>query len=119
MTLYQSIKDAQTGDTGAFKVIFDELNDRLFGYALLQTKNRDDALDVVQDTFIDLWHALPSFTYQHDEAFYGFIFIILKRKIYRCRKTQGDAVSISIDDIEIRDEPDFKEDWRYLKKDMK
>lgn len=116
MMLKKKIKKAQAGDVAAFKAIFDELSSRLFAYALSRTKSRDDALDIVQDSFIDLWRTLPAFEYKHDEAFYGFVFIILKRKIYRFRQTRRDTVSI--DDVEIRDEPDFKEDWRYLKKNI-
>lgn len=114
MILKQSIREARAGDTSAFKAIFDTLHDRLFAYALMQTKNRDDALDIVQETFIDLWHALEKFEYERDEAFYGFVFVILKRKIYRCRLKRSS--SVSIENIEIREESAVSEDYRHLHK---
>ena len=64
------------------------LSDRLFSYALAHTRNRDDALDLVQDTFIDLWGGLKKFKYKNDESFYGFVFLVLKRKLYRHYKKQ-------------------------------
>ena len=74
------IASAKKGDKEAFQGIFDMLSDRLFTYALAHTRNRDDALDLVQDTFIDLWNALHKFQYKNDESFFGFVFLILKRK---------------------------------------
>ena len=79
-TLQDLIDDSRKGDQKAFRVLFDTLSNRLFTYALSHTRSRDEALDLVQETFIDLWSALPKFNYKNDESFYGFVFLILKRK---------------------------------------
>ena len=86
MILKKVIVEAKQGDHDAFKKIFDHMNDRLFIYANIRASSRDDALDIVQDTFVDLWRGLVTFTYESDEAFYGFVFIILKRKLYSHRR---------------------------------
>jgi len=116
--LQRLIERAAEEDTGAFQAIFELLSDRLFRYALSQTKSRDDALDVVQEAFIELWKALPRFSYSSREEFYGFVFIILKRRIYRCRRKA--VVSIELKEHNIADSYAVEvEDYRYLEKNLK
>lgn len=67
--------------------------DQLFSYALSHTKSRDDAMDVVQDAFIELWKSLQKFEYHGKNQFFGFVYIILKRRLYkyyRKRLSQGE-----------------------------
>ena len=71
--LAELISACQDGDQEAFHILFDKLNDRLFLYALSHVKSRDEALDMVQETFIELWKALPKASYMGDKAFYGFV----------------------------------------------
>jgi len=80
------IAESANGNKESFRDIFEILSNRLFTYALSHTKNRDDALDITQDTFIEIWRSLEKFKYHSDEAFYGFAFIILKRKIFATHK---------------------------------
>lgn len=113
--LQDYIERAKNGDNEAFYAIFDLLNDRLFGYALSHTKSRDEALDIVQETFIDLWKALPSFVYKNNESFYGFVFLILKRKIYRYYRINPQTVEL--DEQYISESYVLEvEDYRYLEK---
>lgn len=114
-TVEDLIKQARKGDSGAFKGLFDLLSDRLFTYALSHTKNRDDALDLVQETFIDLYNGLDKFTYRNDESFYGFVFLVLKRKLYRHYSKQPRTVEL--DEQFISDNYVIEvEDYRYLEK---
>lgn len=111
------IKESSDGNKESFREIFEILNNRLFTYALSHTKNRDDALDITQDTFIEIWSSLDKFKYNSDEAFYGFAFIILKRKIFAKRK-KIPTVSLDNEILENIDEGyemDI-EDYRYLSK---
>lgn len=84
-----SLKDfvarAQRGDQDAFRALFDAFYDRLFSYAVAHTGSRDGAMDLVQETFVDLWKELPKFRYRSDGEFRGFVFLILKRKISKHR----------------------------------
>jgi len=83
------LRDAQQGSTEAFRAIFEHLSPRLFTYVFSRTSHRDDALDIVQETFIELWRALSNgFRYNSDEQFYGFVFVIAKRKLYRYFKSK-------------------------------
>jgi RNA polymerase sigma-70 factor (ECF subfamily) len=80
-SLAESVGRAQRGDQEAFRVLFDALHDRLFGYASAHVRSRESASDLVQETLVDLWKELPRFRYQSDGKFYSFVFLILKRKL--------------------------------------
>lgn len=105
---------AQEGNAQAFRELFDALSDKFFGYTVSHTNDRDAALDIVQETFIDLWKALPRFHFRGDEQFYGFAFLVLRRKVahfHRRRKT------VSLEDTgEVAVDPAPAEDYRHLKR---
>ena len=116
-TIENLVRDAKGGDKDAFKRLFDVLSDRLFAYALSHVKNREDATDLVQETFIDLWNGLSKFKYRNDESFYGFVFLVLKRKLYRHYKKQPRTVEL--DEQHIADNYVLEvEDYRYLDRVM-
>jgi len=107
------VLEARNGDTNAFRVIFDQFVDRLYGYSFSRTQTRADALDVVQETFVDLWSALPGFEFRSDEEFSGFIFKILKRKISKLHRAR--RADVSLDDLgsDIKVEVEI-EDYRFI-----
>jgi RNA polymerase sigma-70 factor (ECF subfamily) len=88
------IEKAQNGSKDAFKEIFDRLSDKFFAYTFSRTSNRDDALDITQETFIDLWNSLKKFKYKSDQSFHGFIFTITKRKLYHYYKNKPKVASL-------------------------
>lgn len=115
--LQKLVEDAQNGEKEAFKEIFDGTSNRLFAYALSHTQNRDDAMDIVQDTFIDLWKALKKFKYSSDQEFYGFVFLVLKRKLAKYYKSKPKTVEL--DEQTMGGTYDLEyEDYRYLMKSV-
>jgi len=113
-TMQNLIQDAGRGNEAAFQEIFEKTTDRVFSYALSRVHDRDLASDITQETFIDLWNALKNFQYKSDEAFLGFVFIILKRKIYKSYKTK-DMLTLEENMINESYEMD-PEDYRFLLK---
>ena len=109
------VREAQNGDSEAFRRIFELLSDQLFSYALSHTKSREEATDIVQEAFIDLWKGLKKFEYMSRSQFYGFVYIILRRKMYKYfRKTM---TVVELEESEIAGSYDIKvEDYRYLEK---
>jgi RNA polymerase sigma-70 factor, ECF subfamily len=85
MTSEQSLKSliesCQRNPKGHFKAVYDTLIDQVFAYIKGRTSNNDDALDLTQEIFIDLYNAIPSFSYRSDGEFYSFIYTICKRKL--------------------------------------
>jgi RNA polymerase sigma factor (sigma-70 family) len=111
------VSAAQLDDKEAFRGIFDHLSDRLFAYVVTRVPERDDALDIVQDTFIELWKALFNFQYKSNEQFYGFVFVIMKRRLYRYYKTRHKTVPL--DDNLFTENFEMKtDDFRFLLKNM-
>jgi len=104
------------GDETAFHELYEHLNNTLFKYIISRTGDRDTAIDLLQDFFIDLWRGLQKFTYSSEEQFYGFVFKIIKRKLsvyYKKRKT---TIEIDENDIEQSYERDVElaDDLRIL-----
>lgn len=116
MSQFQALTErVKDGDVPAFQEIFNLLSDKLFAYALSHSSSRDDALDIVQDTFIDLWKAFPRFEYKNEESFYGFVFIILKRHLAKYYKNKNKIIEVPFDESYITEtfEMDI-EDYRNL-----
>jgi RNA polymerase sigma-70 factor, ECF subfamily len=87
-TLKDLVISSTTGDERAFHLLYERLNDPLFKYIVSRTKDRDDAIDILQDVFIDIWRALQTFTYISEGQFYGFVFVVTKRKLGRHYKAK-------------------------------
>lgn len=77
------LTNAQKGDREAFRVLYGMLSPRVFRFIRPRARNREDALDVLQETFIDFWKGLPSFIYQGDSALDAFLYRIATRKLSR------------------------------------
>jgi RNA polymerase sigma-70 factor (ECF subfamily) len=45
----------RTGDHAAFKALYDRYADVMFGFAYSSLQSRDEAQDVVQDVFLNVW----------------------------------------------------------------
>lgn len=69
---------AQDGDVDAFEELVTRYEARLYRYAYGMLGNRHDAEDVVQNTLIRVWRALPSLTIRG--AFGGWVYRIASRR---------------------------------------
>ena len=67
---------AGRGDTGAFNLLVSRWEKRLFNYAFRLTGNREDALDVCQDTFLKAFQQLHRL--QDPAKFAGWLFTIAR-----------------------------------------
>jgi len=111
------VEQAQNGSKHAFKEIFDSLNDKFFAYIFSRTSNRDDALDICQESFIDLWKSLKRFRYKSDQSLNGFIFIIIKRKLYHYYKDKQKIISLDkLDEKQLIQPIEKQNDYGYMLK---
>lgn len=55
------IQQAKRGDRTAFAALVDEYRNKIFGYLLRMVGNREDALDLAQETFLRVYSNLDSF----------------------------------------------------------
>lgn len=79
--LKQVTRQAGAGEVASFEALYRHLVDRIFAYIVCRIATRELAEEVTQDSFIELYRALPKFSYQSDAAFYGFVFTIVKRQL--------------------------------------
>lgn len=80
-TLKPIIEACRTDITGQFRGVYEHMIDKVFGYVRFRVNTEEEATDLTQDVFIDLYEALPNFKYQSDLQFYSFVFTITKRKL--------------------------------------
>lgn len=95
--LQDALFHAGQGNEAAFKAVYDHLVDRIFSFVRARARSREEAFDVTQEVFVDVWGALPNFRFISDAHFYSFVFVITKRKLIRHYKTHPHE---SLDDLE-------------------
>lgn len=95
------IKEVKAGNTSVFRAIFDEFREPLFRFVRSRVESREDALDLLQDTFIDLWGALrsPRYVYNSDRDFSGFLYMIARRKIARLYRFRRPHISLEESEV--------------------
>lgn len=95
------VQKSATGNAGSFRALYEHLIDKVHTYVRYRTNSEDDALDLAQEIFVDLYKALPAFRYASREQFYGFVFTITKRKLakhYADKHTQATKVTQVFDE---------------------
>jgi RNA polymerase sigma-70 factor, ECF subfamily len=96
-TLGDLIKRAKTGDVQAFQGLYDHYAKRLLNFAFKLLGNREEAEDVVQETFTAVFRKLKSL--KDDDRFEAWIFRIARNFIYlRYRSRTGELVPLDSDE---------------------
>src|SRR5215210_6563505 len=101
------IRSAQRGDVRAFATLVDLYYARCLRFALHMLSNRSDAEEAVQDTFVRVYRALPSYVEQ--ESFEPWLFRILAN---RCRSA-GARERRRAEVVEFGDVPDRPSERRH------
>ncbi len=86
------------GETNAFAVLVDRYKDMIFTLALKMVKNREEAEEVAQDTFIKIYSSLSKF--KGDSKFSTWIYkIAYNTCLDRLKKNKKEDLNISIDEF--------------------
>ena len=113
----ENLLERATNDERAFREIYDYTIDRVFNYVLLRTQSRENTKEIVQEIYLSLWKSLPKFTYISVEHFQGFLWKVVKRRLYKSRLHRVTTVSLEeIYDFPADESP--KEDYRFLLKNL-
>lgn len=96
------IQESAAGDAGAFRLLFERFYAELFRFAYSRVERREDALDILQEVFIDLWIALRKggFAYSSEIKFRGFLYTIIRRKLARTYHAKSRSSYVSIEESE-------------------
>ncbi len=90
------VAQARTGDAKAFNELLQRYERKIFRLALHITQNREDAEDVLQETFLKAYQHLDQF--QCQSKFYTWIVrIAVNQALMKLRKRKSDR-SVSLDD---------------------
>jgi RNA polymerase sigma-70 factor (ECF subfamily) len=86
------------GETNAFTALVDRYKDMIFSLSLKMLKNREEAEEVAQDTFIKIFNSLSKF--KGDSKFSTWIYkIAYNTCLDRLRKNKKEDLNISIDEF--------------------
>ena len=90
------ISRCQQGDQDAFKEIFDQYHKKVYRIAYGVVRRREDALDIVQEVFIKLFHSIRNF--KGKSLFYTYLYrMTMNAAIDHIRK-MGKFPSSSLDE---------------------
>jgi RNA polymerase sigma-70 factor (ECF subfamily) len=90
------VEKAKTGDSHAFRILVERNQKRLFAVAFGIVKDRDDAMDAVQDTFIKAHRKLADF--QAQAAFSTWLYRICVNVCIDRKRAQKRRRQVHIDD---------------------
>lgn len=80
------------GDRGAFRELYEACAPRLLGVALRLLRRRDQAEDVLQDTFVAVWHRAATYSPQASQPMTWLTAIVRNRALDLLRGRDRDAV---------------------------
>jgi len=76
-----AIRMCRAGDRDAFRHIVERYQAQALGHAAAILGNRDDALDAVQEAFVDAFRSLGSF--DAGRKFYPWFYVLLRNRSYK------------------------------------
>jgi len=86
------------GNTNAFSILVDRYKDLIFSLALKMVKNREEAEEVAQDTFIKVFNSLDKF--KGDSKFSTWIYkVAYNTCLDRMKRNKKEEGNINIDDF--------------------
>lgn len=94
-----AIRQCRAGDKEAFRYLVERYQAEAVGHAISITGNREDALDAVQEAFIDAYQALGRFDLAR--RFYPWFYTILRNRCYKLAAGRYKRATDSADEMEI------------------
>jgi RNA polymerase sigma-70 factor (ECF subfamily) len=94
-----AIQNSRTGDRDAFRHLVERYQKEAIGHAIAILGNREDALDAVQEAFIDAFQALDRFDLSR--RFYPWFYTILRNCCYKLAAGRKRRETSSTDELEM------------------
>jgi len=96
---HEAIKKCRAGDSDAFRHIVERYQAQAIGHATSILGSHEDALDAVQEAFIDAFQALDRLDL--DRPFYPWFYVILRNRCYKLARRRKTREMSNSDEMEI------------------
>ncbi|MFN2511930.1 MAG: RNA polymerase sigma factor [Pyrinomonadaceae bacterium] len=94
-----AIEKCRAGDKEAFRHLVERYQAEAIGHAIVILRNREDAMDAVQEAFIDAYQALDRLDLTL--RFYPWFYVILRNRCYKLAHKRNQREVSSPDEMEI------------------
>jgi len=94
-----ALKDCLDGDREAFRFLVERYQNQAIGHATAVLGNREDALDAVQEAFVDAFRALDKF--DASRRFYPWFYVLLRNRCFKMLAASGRQNTVSMEATEI------------------
>lgn len=91
-----AIRKCKAGDKDAFRYLVERYQAEAMGHAVAILADREDALDVVQEAFLDAYQALGRF--DTSRQFYPWFYTILRHRCFKLLAVRKKNLGPSLDD---------------------
>ena len=95
----EAIKNCLAGETESFSFLVKKYQCEAFGHATAILGNSEDALDAVQETFLDAFRTLKKFDVSR--RFYPWLYTILRNRCFKILATHRKEVKAEFSKLEI------------------
>jgi RNA polymerase sigma-70 factor (ECF subfamily) len=116
----QLIEAIRAGDRKAFKRLYERFARYAMGVTLRYVPKRDDALDIVQDSFISIITSIGTFEYRGEGSLKSWVSKIISRQAVSWMKEheQLSFSELTLDEIEEEDDPAIEKVPKELVNEM-
>jgi RNA polymerase sigma-70 factor (ECF subfamily) len=94
-----AILQCQPGDREAFRYLVEHYQAQALGHAAAILADREDALDVVQEAFLDAFLAISSF--EPGRSFYPWFYVVLRNRAYKLLSSRRRRQAEPIESVEL------------------
>lgn len=77
----EALKNCLDGDKDSFRFLVERYQNQAIGHATAVLGNREDALDAVQEAFIDAYRAIDRFDFSR--RFYPWFYVLLRNRCFK------------------------------------
>jgi RNA polymerase sigma-70 factor (ECF subfamily) len=99
-----AIQRCKAGEQGAYRHLVESYQKEALGHAVAILGNRDDALDAVQDAFVDAYRRLD--TFDATRRFYPWFYVILRNRCFKLSASRRRRQTEPLDDAVIIEQRD-------------
>lgn len=98
-----AIEKCKAGETDAFNCLVKKYQSEAIGHAMAILGSYEDALDAVQQAFLDAYQALEKF--DSSCRFYPWLYTILRNHCFRALASKKKHAAVGLDKVEILEQP--------------